>query len=141
MRAKWVIVKYFCPRGQAFYPSLPPCGQTWFFRKPPSPCSVHMVYGCPLRTNYVDRMWGIFNPLLLIYMIIIFSMISFAKRYILSFWIELFYGRINQKFRLDFTISPTNVESFQNSEFATSLSEMLHSIGCVHLLIALSKGT
>ena len=37
VRAKWVAVKHFCPRGQASNPSLPPCGQTWFFGNPPPP--------------------------------------------------------------------------------------------------------
>ena len=42
-----VIAKCFCPRGQTSNP-LPPCGQTGFFQKPPSPSLVHMVYRCRL---------------------------------------------------------------------------------------------
>ena len=37
LTSKWVAIKYFCPRGQASDPSLPPCGQTWSFREHPSP--------------------------------------------------------------------------------------------------------
>ena len=35
MAFELVAIKHFCPRGQVSNPSLPPCGQTWFFRKPP----------------------------------------------------------------------------------------------------------
>ena len=39
MHKKRVAEKSFCPRGQASNPPSPLCGQTWFFREPPSPLS------------------------------------------------------------------------------------------------------
>ena len=39
MHKKRVVEKSFCPRGQASNPPSPLCGQTWFFREPPSPIS------------------------------------------------------------------------------------------------------
>ena len=35
MTPKWVVVKHFCPRGQAFKPSLPHVDKHSFFRTPP----------------------------------------------------------------------------------------------------------
>ena len=53
MLAKWVAVKkFFCPRGQA---SLPPCGQTWFFRNPPHPALSTWFMDDPLYHFYLNK--------------------------------------------------------------------------------------